>query len=58
MPGEMGDDFYVLRQGEASVTVHTTKGDKVGAPFLMLHLLADTLEKFSTNGVEACRGRG
>lgn len=27
--GEMGDDFYVLRQGEASVTVHTVKGDKV-----------------------------
>lgn len=27
--GEMGDDFYVLRQGEASVTVHTPKGDKV-----------------------------
>ena len=26
--GEMGDDFYVLRQGEASVTVHTVKGDK------------------------------
>ena len=24
----MGDDFYVLRQGEASVTVHTVKGDK------------------------------
>ena len=38
MPGEMGDDFYVLRQGEASVTVHTTKGDKVGVPFIMLHL--------------------
>lgn len=36
--GEMGDDFYVLRQGEASVTVHTTKGDKVGVPFIMLHL--------------------
>ena len=25
----MGDDFFVLRQGEASVTVHTVKGDKV-----------------------------
>ena len=24
----MGDEFYVLRQGEASVTVHTDKGDK------------------------------
>ncbi|CAK9056603.1 unnamed protein product [Durusdinium trenchii] len=27
--GEMGDEFFVLRQGEASVTVHTVKGDKV-----------------------------
>lgn len=47
MLGEMGDDFYVLRQGEASVTVHTPKGDKVGVPFIMLHLhlLADTFER-------------
>lgn len=44
-PGEMGDDFYVLRQGEASVTVHTTKGDKVGVPFIMLHLWGDALER-------------
>lgn len=29
MSGEMGDEFFVLRQGEASVTVHTVKGDKV-----------------------------
>jgi len=27
--GDMGDDFYVLRQGEASVTVRTVKGSKV-----------------------------
>lgn len=41
----MGDDFYVLRQGEASVTVHTVKGDKasgratagvMGSPQLLL----------------------
>ena len=28
----MGDEFYVLRQGEASVTVHTDKGDKALKP--------------------------
>ena len=26
--GDLGDEFYVLRQGEASVTVRTLKGEK------------------------------
>ncbi|CAE7576675.1 for [Symbiodinium natans] len=33
--GDLGDDFYVLRQGEASVTVRTVKGEKAAftSPF-------------------------
>ena len=58
--GEMGDDFYVLRQGEASVTVHTVKGDKASratAGFVPGKSPAVAVRWWGASGLETTLGR-